>query len=176
LLSDVIEGVQNPSSSKYYTDSDAGPLQRLEDKLESFQSYSAAESGHHDVSADITELYRLASLVYLERASTNSSGPSTKVQGWLDKAFHILEKQSACQHPFLLFILGIELHNDAQRKLVLNLVHQTDVGSRTLAMENAYRMLQAVWLQDDLETGRVLDYRVKVKAVLSVSEILPSLA
>lgn len=175
MLSDVIESVQNPSGSEYYTNSNAGSLQRLEDKLESFQSYSTTESGH-DASADITELYRLASLIYLERAFTNSSGPSAKVQRWLDKAYHILEKQNICQHPFLLLILGIESHNDAQRKLVLNLIHQADVGSRTLAMENAHRMLQAVWLQDDLETERVLDYRVKLKAVLSVSEILPSLA
>lgn len=172
----MVESIQDPSASSYHSAGYADSLNLLENKLETLQSPEFTGAGAVDTPADLVELYRLAALIYLERASTRSSGPSVKVQRWLQKAYVILEKQEIHHIPFPLLVLGIESRNDERRKLFLKLVRQAAVRSGSVAMENVHRMLQSVWLQDDLETERVLDYRLKLRAVFSSSEILPSLA
>ncbi|VUC37314.1 unnamed protein product [Clonostachys rosea] len=176
ILSEVVESIQDPSASSYHSSTYVESLQLLENRLESLQLPVFIETGPVGTPADLIELYRLAALIYLERASTRSSGPSAKVQKWYQKAYPILEKQEIYHSPLPLLILGIEASNDEQRKLFLKLVRQAAVRSGSVAMENVHRMLQSVWLQDDLETERVLDYRLKLRAVFSSSEILPSLA
>uniref|UniRef100_A0A8H7K9V2 Zn(2)-C6 fungal-type domain-containing protein n=1 Tax=Bionectria ochroleuca TaxID=29856 RepID=A0A8H7K9V2_BIOOC len=176
ILSEVVESIQEPSASSYHSAGYADSLKLLENRLETLQSSHSTGAGTADIPADLVELYRLAALIYLERASTRSSGPSVKVQRWFQKAYAILEKQEVYHIPFPLLVLGIESRNDEQRRLFLKLVRQAAVRSGSVAMENVHRMIQSVWLQDDLETERVLDYRLKLRAVFSSSEILPSLA
>ncbi|CAH0051827.1 unnamed protein product [Clonostachys solani] len=176
ILSEVVESIQDPSASCYHSASHTDSLRLLENRLESLQSSFSAWTGTVDTPVDLVELYRLAALIYLERASMRSSGPSVKIQKWFQKAYAILEKQEIYHSPFPLLVLGIESRNDEQRKLFLKLVRQAAVTSGSVAMKNVHRMLQSVWLQDDLETERVLDYRLKLRAVFSSSEILPSLA
>lgn len=75
LLSEVVNTVLEPSDSWYHSKAYIASVKRLEARLESFQPLQISEDTV-TASNTVTELYRLAILVYLQVASINYSGLS----------------------------------------------------------------------------------------------------
>ena len=122
----------------------------------------------------ITELYRLAVLIYLERSSGNISNESSKISAWVDRGFKLLDELQACNWPLVLFIFGLEARSDAQRLKLLNLVSKSEKETRARNLETAKALVRMSWVQDDLGT-KYIDYVEKLDMLLSSSEVLPTI-
>lgn len=149
-------------------------MKQLESRIELFHNSPNSESTPDGLDT-LLKLYKLAALVYLERASTNLSGSSEKLDRWIDDAFSIMESMEICHQPFIIFLFGCEAHSDERRIFILELIQRTrDTMRRSLTA--VHRMIQAVWLQGDLSTDREVGYLAKLKVVFGSSSIVPSLA
>jgi len=124
---------------------------------------------------NVLKLYKLATLIYLERQSTNFSGQSAEIESWSDKAFPLLAQLSEFGQPFPLFILGCEARNDEQRDIVLELISRTELVGRSRNLQYIAHIIQSIWVQDDLANW-TLDYRDKLDSIFSSMEIVPSFA
>jgi len=127
------------------------------------------------ITENILELYKLATLIYLERQSTNFSGESAEIKSWSDKAFPLLAQLSGFDQPFPLFILGCEARTDEQRDIVLELISKTELVALSRNLQYVTHLIQSIWVQDDLADG-TLDYRDKLDNIFSSMEIVPSFA
>lgn len=121
----------------------------------------------------ITELYRLAVLVYLDRASDNLLNQGAKAQEQIDRAFTILAQLRSCERQFPIFILGCEARSDDQRAVVLDLIDRTEKGVSSRSCNHLRLLLQAIWTQDDLAV-REANYWDKVSYIISCCNILPT--
>ena len=132
-----------------------------------------------DGSADtslVMELYRLAILVYLSRASGISlRGQSTRTQQHIDKGFTILARLGSCDQQFPVFILGCEARSDDQRALVLDLISRTENSNSSRSFNLVRALLQASWAQDELGKGD-LNYCDGMGYIMSCCKIMPSFA
>lgn len=121
----------------------------------------------------MTELYTLATLVYLERISSNAIAELEKISRCIDRAFHIMGQLEACPWPFVLLIFGLEARTEDERMTVLKSI--TESGKRTCltnfsCMKN---MLRFAWVQDDLGTAHIT-YVEKINIVFSTNRTLPA--
>lgn len=170
----MVEIVLDPTDTLYHTAEYATSLKQLESSIEALNTSSTGKNSTSELNLDM-ELYRLAALAYLERGSTNFSGPSAKLNRWIDYAFKIMATMETGHQPFIIFIFGCEARSDERRIFILDLFQKAEsVKRRNLNV--VHRMVQAVWLQDDLGTGHEVNYLAKLRAVFSSMDIVPSLA
>lgn len=121
----------------------------------------------------LLELYRLALLIYLNRASNNLINQSFRTEKHIAQAFSILPKLKSCDRQFPVFILGCEARNDEYRAVILDLIARAEKEESSRSFNHVKLLLQAVWAQDDLAEGEV-DYWEKISHVISCCRITPS--
>ncbi|KAF2805521.1 uncharacterized protein BDZ99DRAFT_524490 [Mytilinidion resinicola] len=121
----------------------------------------------------IMELYQLAMLVYLNRASENSLKQATRTQQQIDKAFTIFSQLGSCDRQFPVFILGCEARRDDQRAVVLDLISRTEKNVSSRSFNYVKILMQAIWAQDDL-ADRDINYWDKLSYVISCCSIVPT--
>ncbi|KAK4233439.1 fungal-specific transcription factor domain-containing protein [Achaetomium macrosporum] len=129
-----------------------------------------------DDSADtplLTELYQLAMLVYLNRATENLLNQWPRTQRQIDRAFAILAQLDSCDRQFPVFILGCEAKSDEQRAVVLDLTDRAEKGVSSRSFNHVRRLLQAIWAQDDLAEGDI-NYWDKLSYVIGCCRIMPT--
>ena len=179
LLSEVCNTVLYPWGSQYHSDDYREHLRRLEWRLRSvsFTLTDALTSPHStdDSLTGVIELFRLAGLVYLERATRNFSGQCTILNQWTEEAFSILSKLDVCRYPFPIFIFGCEAHTDDRRMTVLDLLSRTEQDPHVWNMQDARALVQCAWVQEDLEVDREVEYIRKLNIVLSSRDVIPRL-
>ncbi|EEP76440.1 predicted protein [Uncinocarpus reesii 1704] len=119
------------------------------------------------------ELFHLATLTYLNRATGNLLEDDSQTQRRISRAFALLSSQKSCERQFLLFILGGEARTEEDRRMILDLIARTEktAASRSLFLTGA--LINYVWVQDDL-ADRELDYMKKMNTIISICSILPS--
>lgn len=124
-------------------------------------------------SADVAdlELFRLASLIYLGRAS-DPLGQGNVFQ-WFRKALTILQRLDTYTRPFPLLIFGLEAFEDEQRMAILDIVSRTETRMPTRSLHFVLLMIQSIWIQDDL-AGRAISYMDKLSLILSANAALPT--
>lgn len=121
----------------------------------------------------IMELYQLAILVYISRASENLLNQRTCTQQQIDKAFTIFTRLGSCDRQFPVFILGCEARSDDQRAVILDLISRTEKNISSRSFNYVRMLLQAIWAQDDLADGDV-NYWDKLSYVISCCRIMPT--
>ncbi|OJI99085.1 hypothetical protein ASPVEDRAFT_80712 [Aspergillus versicolor CBS 583.65] len=158
---DVLAAKRHSDQKKYYSF-----MHDLSWRLASLSGSVAADP--------VLELFYIAMVVYLNRATGNLLEPETKTQQRISRAFTMLASMKLCERQFPLFILGCEARTDEDRRMVLDLVDRTDqaVSSRWMFLTRAF--IKKVWVQDDLADGE-LDYMDKLSAIMSTCKILPPL-
>ncbi|KAK0671280.1 fungal-specific transcription factor domain-containing protein [Cercophora samala] len=139
----------------------------------SFFTPEIVENPEGDDSLLILELYQLALLIYLSRASNNMINQSFRTERYLAQAFSILPRLRSCNRQFPVFILGCEARNDEYRAVILDLISRTELEESSRSFNHVKLLLQAVWAQDDLADGEV-DYWEKISYVISCCRIAPS--
>jgi hypothetical protein len=128
-----------------------------------------------NITDDVLELYKLATLIYLERQATNLSEQSEEIESWTCKAFPLLAQLSGLDQPFPLFILGCEARTDEQRSIILELISRTEPASYSKNLQYVAQIIQSIWVQDDL-ADQTIDYDEKLGAMFSSIGIVPSFA
>jgi hypothetical protein len=132
---------------------------------------------NEDADAPLTrELFRLAMLVYLHRASENLLNQWPRTQQHIDRAFATLAQLGSCDRQFPVFILGCEARSDEQRAVVLDLIARTEGGVSSRSFRYVQVLLQAMWAQDDLANGDIkhVKYWDKLTHVISGCRNLPT--
>jgi hypothetical protein len=123
----------------------------------------------------IIRLYQMAALIYLEHIRHWTSDERQPILQ--NKAVHDGLTLLACvdirEVPWPSFVIGCEAVTDIQRGRILQLLNteKFDVGGPT-----PRGMIEAFWIQDDLDTARKLSYVEKMSAVICAAPSLPSFA
>ncbi|KAK4151562.1 fungal-specific transcription factor domain-containing protein [Chaetomidium leptoderma] len=179
LLSEVCDAVNSahlPSMTSAEQDDYKSFLKILDWRIRSIELPATAD-GNADASLGM-ELYRLAMLVYLSRASdstTNLRNQSTRrTQQHIDQAFAILARLGSCDRQFPVFILGCEARSDDQRAVVLDLISRTEKGHSSRSLNLVRLLLQAIWAQDELGIKGDMNYWDKLSYIISCCKILPA--
>ncbi|KAJ5675523.1 hypothetical protein N7462_008420 [Penicillium macrosclerotiorum] len=123
--------------------------------------------------ATLVELFQLATLVYLSRTSGNILEPAAETQQRIERAFSIFSQLNSCERQFPLLILGCEARTEVERRTVLDVLSRTEKGASSRSLFLTRRLIQAIWVQDDLSQGQI-NYTEKLSAILSCCTILPT--
>lgn len=152
-ISDVLVESRNPRAQTSEYQSQLSSLEaELTSKLEPQIHATEADSE----GSIVTELYRLATLVYLWRGSASPWIRDERLDSLIDRAFHLFNELHTCDRSFLLIVLGCEARNDEERMFLLELIHRTEARhnvSNTLRMTKGLAM---IWSQRDLEADEDL--------------------
>ena len=185
-LSDIFQNLVDEYDSRYYTKEYREEVAALEYRLETIlNGKHALESDQVDLGKiessearrfATLELYRLTSLIYLERASQNFSGTSQKLDAWIDSAFQIMERMRFCKQVFPIFIISCEAQTEEQRIIVLDCIQHTAQTTPSKSLEMVKGMVQNMWNIQDLEPDKEINYMAKLDAIISIHETMPSFA
>lgn len=129
-----------------------------------------------DYGSKMSQLYRLAGLIYFERVLKASSA-GLRVVGWFDEAFDIIRQLKICDRPFPMFFVACEAHTDTKREIILSLLERTQKVSGHPRMCVVQGMIESMWVQLDLfsDLGGT-SYVDVLNVVISSSKFLPTLA
>ncbi|KAF2853028.1 hypothetical protein T440DRAFT_488014 [Plenodomus tracheiphilus IPT5] len=173
LLAQVFDTILYSSDERYHSDEYQHTLDDLSAQLETTPLETDQENLSEDDSL-ILEVTRLAGLIYHERVSRNFSGSSSKLDAWRDRALSILVRLNICPSAFVLFIIGCELHSDAERLSVLELFTRLENAPHFKSLSVAKGLVQTAWTQHDLSTDGEFEYIHKINLVLSSRDAVPS--
>ncbi|KAI1119040.1 fungal-specific transcription factor domain-containing protein [Nemania sp. NC0429] len=119
------------------------------------------------------EVYKLAMLVYLSRASNDTLSQTAVTQQYIDQAFARFSQMGSCRRQFPLFILGCEARTDDQRATILDLMARTHGTVASRSLEHVTILMEATWAQEDLANGDI-NYTDKLSNVFSCCSNVPS--
>jgi hypothetical protein len=185
-LADIVANIAPTSSPTYHSTSYRSHLAAIETRLENMlngtqvaapQRLDLTQPGNRD--AACLELYRLTSLIYLERASRNFSGRSAKLDQWTSAGMDVVRSLGWCTQALPLFILALEAHDDAQRIVILDCFEETRQKSIRMGLDPVAEMVRRAWALDDLalfESGSEVSYLGKMDAVIGAQAAMPSFA
>lgn len=122
-------------------------------------------------------LYCLATQVYLERLGRGMERASDKVRVLLDEAFALLETMGRCQHPWPLFVVGLEARDEEERTLMIEVMARALDRRPPGNLALTRRMVQAAWVQRDLsslEADGEANLMLMYNTVISANRLPPS--
>ena len=126
----------------------------------------------------IADLYRLAALIYSERACRRKIRSSIEVTRLVQNAFKILGELQVCTAPWPLFIVGCEAETDSQRSLTLQLLERSANYRKSDNILWIKKLIKGIWKQDDLSTyshlTKAIQPLLRYRSVLSASSQLPN--
>jgi hypothetical protein len=171
-LSEVVETVVSPSDPRSASPEYRDRLRLMRDEIEERLVSNDHDSGNP--AEDIARLYRLATLIYLGRASGQAGA---RVDAHARAGLRLLGSLTECARPFALIVIGFEADTDEDREIVLDLVRRTEEAvpdPRLACMRRG--LLQAIWNQNDLHASERTPpgYLDKLTAVISFCKTLPS--
>ena len=127
---------------------------------------------------ETAELYRLAALIYSERACRRNTRSSVKVANLVQNAMSVLENLQMCAAAWPLFIVGCEAETDSQRQLTLQLLKRSAEYRKSDNILWAERLIKGIWKQDDLFTyshlTKTAQPSLRYRSVVSASSQLPN--
>lgn len=178
LLLEISNISLSSGDARYHTQDYQTHLNDLTSRLEKLSHVgtnvvSASRTSNKD-NEKIVELFRLAALIYLERASRNFSGQSASLDRWTHDGFTILQSLDTGSYPFPLFILACEARNDDRRMVILRLLAHSAQKPHLPHLRAVRTLIQTAWVQDDLQVDGDLEYIRKLNLVLSSSNVIPS--
>lgn len=124
----------------------------------------------------MTELFELAALIYLKRASRNFSGTSPQIDTMTERAHLLLGDLETFNLAFPLLIVRCEARTDEQRMRILEHIERAMKTSSSRSLHGLRDILQRIWVQDDLTVDYELDYLNRLDAVIRAYQIIPSFA
>ena len=171
----VFSTMTDSSDPKYHSQEYIRHIASLKQQLIDFSTSTTTEAIGSSLSSDILKLFKLATLIYLERQSSSFSGVSEEIESWCNEAFQLLTELKDFNQPFPLFILGCEARTDEQRDVVLELISRTDLITHSKNLQYVAHITKSVWVQDDL-ADETIDYGRKLDRMLSSMRVCPSFA
>lgn len=177
----MFELIQKPTDVRYHNNTYENSLRCLENTI--INIAPLAPEGISDTMSDLStawvatiELFKLAALIYLKRASRNFSGTSPEIDAMVERAYVLLDDLEAFNPPFPLLIIGCEARTDGQRMKILEQVEKAMKTSSLMSVHGLQNVLQQIWVQDDLAVDYELDYLNRLDTVITTYQIMPSFA
>ncbi|OIW25248.1 hypothetical protein CONLIGDRAFT_663832 [Coniochaeta ligniaria NRRL 30616] len=178
-LYNMFDMIRRPTDSLYHSDEYENSLRCLENKISNV--VPLPPQGISDIQYDVStgwvatmDLWKLAALIYLKRASRNFSGISPQIDAMVEKAHVLLDDLETFNQAFPLLIIGCEARKDEQRMRILGHVERAMRTSNLRSLHGLRIILQQIWVQDDLAVDYQLDYLKKLDAIISSYQIMPS--
>lgn len=173
--------IKKSTDSLYHSDEYENSLRCLENRISSV--VLLAPEGISDTISILgtawvatMELFKLAAIIYLKRASRNFSGASPQIDAMVERAYALLDGLETFNPAFPLLIMGCEARRDGQRMRILEHIERAMEASslRSRSMLGLRNILQQIWVQDDLAVDYELDYLNKLDAIITSYQIMPS--
>jgi hypothetical protein len=122
----------------------------------------------------IAQLYRLAALLYLQRALRRTPHSAQTTTNLVEEGLAMLSEIETCERPWPLFVIACEARTNTDRALVLDIFAKSQSMTNIRDLGAIRKMVEAAWVQDDLHEEQELDYVAKLNAVMSAHKILPT--
>ncbi|KAH8683782.1 fungal-specific transcription factor domain-containing protein [Ilyonectria robusta] len=177
LLSETCDTVLDPLKPESHDREYQNRLKALEEKVTNLSTTPAFGDTGDEPHIPI-ELYQMATLIYLVRASQSPREPPPVLEHLIERAFAVPVRAPSCDHFFPLFILACEARTDQQRALILELIDRTEKKVQVRSMKGLQAEIKSVWVQQDLYAdGELLvNYFGLMNTVISSNRTLPSYA
>lgn len=126
----------------------------------------------------ISDLHRLACLLYVNRGIHHVSGHEFSHKRLVREGIMLLSEMGTCQNAWPLFIIACEAADDEQRLVILNVFKQSqeDRRRRSSHIHFIQHMVEAVWNQIDLNVENDVDYLTIFDAVVGGVPFTPPFA
>jgi len=126
----------------------------------------------------ITNLHRLACLLYTNRAVHRVSGSDFRHRRLVREGIFLLSKMETCQHAWPLFIIACEAVDDNQRLAIMHVFEKThqDRTKRSAHIQSIQHLVESVWKQHDLDEENQVEYIKVFDAVIGALPFLPAFA
>jgi hypothetical protein len=126
----------------------------------------------------VSDLHRLACLIYANRAVHRVSGTEFRHRRLLREGILLLTEMKTCQHAWPLFIIACEAVEDDQRLAILDVFEQSrqDRRRRSSHVHFIQHLVEAVWNQHDLDMENEVDYLTIFDAVIGGVSFMPLFA
>ena len=136
------------------------------------QLYSATRA---DSDTTVTGIYRIAALIYLNRAIYKTSSFELRRRRLAEKGLRLLAQIGSFDSAWPLFILGCEADSDEQRLGILEVFRKTAENSTDVWIRINYvqHLVEAFWNQTDLNAEHEVDYVTTTTAITSGLPFLP---
>lgn len=120
-----------------------------------------------------TELYRLAALIYLNRAALGFSGEELRHRNLVSRGLDILSGKLTYTPPWPVFMIACEAREDSQRMTALEILTKAGEEPRSFNMRLMRQLVEACWNQDDLHDDEVMDYHMKMRVAIRAAPYVP---
>lgn len=172
----MFEVVRKPTDLLYHNEEYENSLRCLESAITNIAPLATSHTmpGVSTAWVATIELFKLAALIYLQRASRNFSGKSPQIDAMVDRAYILLDDLGAFNPTFPLLIIGCEARTDEQRMRILEQVERAMKTSSLRSLHELQNILQHIWAQDDLAVDYELDYLNRLEAIITSYQIMPS--
>ncbi|KIW62327.1 hypothetical protein PV04_10508 [Phialophora macrospora] len=126
----------------------------------------------------VSDLHRLACLIYVNRAVHCVSGTEFRHRRLVREGILLLTKMVTCQNAWPLFIIACEADDDDQRLAILDVFERTwqDRRRRSSHIHFIQHMVEAVWHQHDLNAENKVDFLTIFDAVVGGVPFVPPFA
>ncbi|KAF5569494.1 zinc-finger transcription factor [Fusarium phyllophilum] len=177
LLSEACDIVIDPKDPKSHSPEYRNSLQRLEAQVDELIA-SPIPNSLNPESAVALELYRVATRIYIARASQSPFEAPALLDSLIDALFDGPVASCTCIHFFPLLILACESRRDDQRVAILNLIDRTQRDARVRSMKAVTNAIQAIWVQQDLHADDevLVNYMDLLSIGMSSNSTIPSFA
>ncbi|KAF5624539.1 hypothetical protein F52700_9708 [Fusarium sp. NRRL 52700] len=177
LLFEACDIIIDPQDPRSHSPEYRNSLQRLEAQVDAVIA-SPIPNDLNPESAMALELYRVATRIYIARASQTPWEAPALLDSLIDALFNGPVASCTCIHFFPLLILACESGRDDQRVAILNLIDRTQRDARVRSMKAVTNAIQAIWVQQDLHADDdvLVDYMDLLSIGISSSSTIPSFA
>ncbi|KAF5595183.1 uncharacterized protein FSUBG_9240 [Fusarium subglutinans] len=177
LLFEACNILIDPKDPKSHSPEYRNSLQRLETQVDDLIA-SPIPNSLNPESAVALELYRVATRIYIARASQSPWEAPALLDSLIDALFEGPVASCTCIHFFPLLILACESGRDDQRVAILNLIDRTQRDARVRSMKAVTNAIQAIWVQQDLHADSevLVNYMDLLSIGLSSNSTIPSFA
>jgi hypothetical protein len=126
----------------------------------------------------VSDLHRLACLIYVNRAVHHVSETDFRHKRFVREGILLLAEMVTCQSAWPLFIIACEALGDDQRLAILDVFEQSlqDPRRRSSHIRLVQHMVEAVWNQRDLNVENGIDYLTILDAVVGGVPFIPPFA
>ncbi|KAF2802408.1 uncharacterized protein BDZ99DRAFT_202563 [Mytilinidion resinicola] len=126
----------------------------------------------------VSDLHRIASLIYVNRAVHCVSGTEFHHRRLVREGILLLTDMKTCQNAWPLFIIACEAVDDDQRLAILDVFEQSQQNRRRRSSHIHFiqHLVEAVWNQHDLNVENQVDYLTIFDAVVGGVPFMPPFA
>lgn len=180
LLTQVcLQGISGDPAEKGYTIAGKEHTKILQENVsKTFRDYGPISEPHADRNTMVSNLHRLACLIYVNRTTSSVSGIDFHHKRLVREGILLLTEMETCQNAWPLFIIACEAADDEQRLAILDVFEKSrqDRRRRWNHIHFIQHTVEAIWKQHDLDVEEKLDYLTVLNAVISGLPFVPAFA